>query len=262
MILVGLIFAAKTGLSLAQAVTQGFGADTVLQRGAIVRLKDSDHTKVENLSINNAETMYGVVVDPNDAPVTLSEEGQKVFVATTGKYEVLVSAQNGPIKSGDYITISSINGVGMKANNKQSIVVGRAFADFDGANDSIASAKFNDNGTERVMAIGRIMADVTVMKNPLLVTETSLPGFLRKVAETTAGKPVDSGRVYLGLLVFLASAVIAGNLIYGGVRSSIISIGRNPLSKRSIVRSMAQVVLTGLIIFVSGIFGVYLLLKL
>ena len=66
----------------------------------------------------------------------------------------------------------------------------------------------------------------------------------------------------LSLLIFLASVVIAGSMLYAGVHSSMISIGRNPLSKQSIVRSMIQVIVTSFIVFIIGIFGVYLLLKL
>ena len=56
--------------------------------------------------------------------------------------------------------------------------------------------------------------------------------------------------------------MIAGSLIYSAVRSSLIAIGRNPLSKKSIIRGLFQVVIIGLMVFLSGIFGVYLLLRL
>ena len=69
-------------------------------------------------------------------------------------------------------------------------------------------------------------------------------------------------RVYISLAVLFASASVAGALIYSGIRSGMIAIGRNPLSKKSIVRGMVQVVIVALIIFMAGIFGVYLLLKL
>jgi hypothetical protein len=63
-------------------------------------------------------------------------------------------------------------------------------------------------------------------------------------------------------MVFLAATVVAGSMLYAGVRSSMISIGRNPLSKQSIVKSMVQVIITSFMVFILGIFGVYLLLKL
>jgi len=51
-------------------------------------------------------------------------------------------------------------------------------------------------------------------------------------------------------------------VMYSGIRSGMIAVGRNPLSKKSIIRSLIQTVIAGLIIFLAGVFAVYLLLKL
>jgi hypothetical protein len=248
---------------LAQAVTQGYGSDQTLQRGMLVQLKDSDASKVEAVKQDSATKMYGIVVDANDAPVTLSADGQKVFVATAGHYEVLVSTQNGEVKPGDFIALSAIDGIGMKAGDKELVVVGRALAGFDGKSNTISTAKVKDSeGLSHDVTIGRVQADITVAKNPLLkATEPNVPEALRRASEAIAGKPVDAVRVYVGLFVFIVSTFIAGILMFGGVRSAIISIGRNPLGKKSIIRGMFQVILTGMIVFITGVFGVYLLLK-
>jgi co-chaperonin GroES (HSP10) len=241
----------------AQNVTQTYSADTALLRGLIVAVKEGDATKVEAVSALHMERMHGVVVDPNDAPVTLTNEGQRVYVATVGRYDVLVSNQNGTIAIGDYITVSSYNGIGMKADANQSMVVGKALAAYDGKN-SIATETVNGNK----VAIGRIQVDLSVNNNPLARTEANLPEFLRKATESIAHKPVSAVRAYISIGVFFASSIVAGALMYAGVRSSIISIGRNPLGKKNIMRGMIQIILVSLIIFISGIFGVYLLLKL
>lgn len=248
---------------LAQAVTQGYGSDQTMQRGMLVQLKKGDASKVEILKQNSVEKMHGVVVDANDAPVTLSSDGKKVFVATAGHYDVLVNTQNGEIKPGDYIALSAIDGIGMKAGDKEPMVVGRALAGFDGKGLTVSSAKIKDSaGAESNVSIGRVQTDITVGKNPLLkAEEPNLPEVLRKASEAIAGKAVNPARVYVAIVVFLISTIVAASLMYGGVRSGIISIGRNPLSKKSIVRGMMQVIITGMTVFISGIFGVYLLLK-
>jgi hypothetical protein len=51
-------------------------------------------------------------------------------------------------------------------------------------------------------------------------------------------------------------------MLYSGIRSGMIAVGRNPLSKKSIMRSLIETVIAGLIVFAVGIFAVYLLLKL
>lgn len=247
----------------AQTVTQGYGSDTQLQRGLLVQIKKSDATKVELVSQSTMDQMHGVIVDANDAPVTLSADGQKVFVATTGHFDVLVSNQNGAVSVGDYITVSAIDGVGMKAGSDEPIIIGRALASYDGKSGNISSTEVKDStGRKKSVSIGRIQVDIGVARNPLLKgTEPNLPEILRKASEAIAGKAVNPARVYVGVIVFIISTVVAGSLLYGGVRSGIISIGRNPLSKKSIIRGMLQVIITGLIIFISGLFGVYLLLK-
>ena len=246
------------------AFTQGYGADEVLQRGMIVRIKKDDATKVTALPYEEMDAMHGVVVDANDAPVTLSAEGQKVFVANGGKYDVLVSDQEGAIKTGDYIAISSLNGVGMKATRAESHIVGRALSDFNGKDGIAGTVEVKDTagGTHKVN-IGRIQADISVSRNPSYgPPDPGLPRAIKRMAESIAGKEVSTTRIYLGLAVFVITTIVAGTLMYGGVRSGIISIGRNPLSKKSIIRGMLQVVLFGLIVFILGLFGVYLLLKL
>lgn len=248
----------------AQAVIEGYNADASLQRGMIVQLKKDDKSKVEMVTSDTAELMHGVVVAANDAPVILSDDGQHIYVATTGHYDTLVNTQNGAINSGDYITASAVSGIGMKAGTTEQYVIGRALSGFDGKTNVISTADVKDStGATKKVSIGRVSMDVQLAKNPLLkATEPNVPQFLQKAANTIAGKPVNAIRVYLGILVFGISTVVAGALMYGGVRSGIISIGRNPMSKKSIVRSMLQVIITGLIVFVTGVFGVYLILRL
>lgn len=253
-----LIVASIQGLLSAQSVTQGFNSDDSLQRGMIVRIKESDTSKVEVLTQSDAENMYGVVVDPNDSPVTLSSDDQKVFIATTGQYEILVSGQNGPITKGEYITISSIAGIGMRYDEVQPVVIGRALEDFDESKDKIGSVEVSGKNIN----IGRVKADITVAKNPLQKTsEARIPEFFSNTAEAIANRPVSTVRIYAGLTIFSVTSIIAIVVLYVGIRSGVISIGRNPLSKKSVVKAMLQVIVIGLIIFLSGVFGVYLLLR-
>ncbi len=253
------ILALNFPLADAQSVAQGFDSDERLERGLIVVLDQEDTGKVRPATLERVEELYGVVINPNDAAVTLSGDSEsEVFVATQGRYRVLVSTQNGSIEPGDFITISSLEGIGMRVNDIVPVVIGRALSGFDGSN-AVGTAQAGD----RTVSIGRIDVDVLAARNPLQKpTEANLPEFLRQAAESIAGDSVPANRVYIATFIFLISTFIAGSLMYSGVRSSITSIGRNPLSKRSIIRGMLQVVIVGLIIFIIGIFGVYLILRL
>jgi hypothetical protein len=259
-----LIFLSAINPLQAQTVTTGYGADIRMQRGMIVQLKKSDTTKVEPVTAETNEEMHGVVVDPNDAPVTISSEGQKVFVATTGHFQVLVSSQAGDILPGDYITVSAIHGIGMKAGDQDPLIVGRALEAFDSQSLQVGTSTIdNSDGSKTEVRLGRISTDIGVSRNPLLKgEEPNLPEFLRKATEAIAGEPVNPVRAYLSVVVFLIGGFIAGSILFSGIRSSIIAIGRNPLSKKSIIKGLLQVILTGLIIFITTLIGVYLLLKL
>lgn len=249
-----------------QEVPQGYNSDQTLQKGLIVALKPGDKSKVVPLTQTTINAMYGVVVSANDSPVNLTNNSavSQVYVATAGQYDVLVSTQNGEITSGDYLTISSLDGVGMKAGDSQSFVIGKALQSFDGRSGAESTTQIADAvGNKTLVSLARIPVEVNVARNPYLkVTVSNLPGFLQKAAQSVANKPVADSRIYISLVTLLASVLIAGALLYAGVRSSITAVGRNPLAKSSITRGLLQVVMLALIIFLIGIFAVYLLLKL
>jgi len=202
-------------------------------------------------------------VGTSDSSFVLAEDSQKIYVASGGKFQVLMSDQNGTINPGDFVTISPITGIGMKSDEYQEIVLGKAIDGFDGTANKLSEAVIKDaQGVEKKISIGRIQVDIAIMRNPVLRSTASLPSFLKEASEYISGKPVNPIRVYLSLAVLIAASAVSGALIYSGVRSGMIAIGRNPLSKKSILRGIFQVVIVALIIFVTGIFGVYLLLKL
>ena len=258
-----------SGVAHGQAVTRAYDTDTALQRGMIVRVAEKDDTRVEALKTEDMTKMEGVIVAANDAPVTLSSEDTKklqVFIATNGRYNVLVSNQNGVIKKGDYITISALAGVGMKAGGEQSRIIGKALGSFDGQNNISGKTTVKNAQKQDVpITIGLIPVEVSVSNNPLEARpESILPGFeyLQRMAGSVAGKPVPPIRIYISLIALVLCAAIAGSIVYAGVRTGMTAIGRNPLARRSIISNLLQVTLTGIIILIIGIIGVYLILKL
>lgn len=254
-----------TGKIFAQNLTQGYGSGAILQRGMIVGLKKDDLREVEPINSDQFDRVFGVVIGANDSAILLYRDDEKVYVATTGRNVVLVSDQNGEIRKGDYVAVSSVSGIGKKANEYDPIIIGRAIEGFKGSDKmqviGTATIKGSD-GKEKNIKIGRSLVDFSISKNPRLKTEDSLPEILRRASELVAGKPVPPIRVYISLAILIVSSIIAGSIMYSGVRSSLIAVGRNPLSKKSIIRGLFQVVIIGLMVFLSGVFGVYLLLKL
>ena len=254
-----------TASSKAQTVTQGYGSDVPIDQGMIVGLDPKDLTKIEPINNSQSNQIHGVVISANDSAMLLGSNNNQIYVATTGRFMVLVSDQAGNIVSGDYITVSSVSGIGMKASNTDTMVIGKALDGFNGNdnNQIIGTASIkNSSNKQQQIHLGQVLVDISIGQNPMLQVNSSLPGVFRSASTLLVGKPVSPARIYLSLVIMAAASLIAGSLIYSGVRSSLIAIGRNPLSKKLILRSLLQVVIVGLMIFVSGIFGVYLLLKL
>jgi len=246
-------------------IAQSYNTDQTVRQGMIVGLKQGDSTKVVPLRSDDITDMLGVAISASAAPITLSGTATagQVYVATTGQYNVLVSDQNGPVHAGDYISISALNGIGMKAQDDQSVVLGRAVADLSTAANGASTAVVTGSTGKRTVTIAPLPVTIAITGNPNHGHGSGdLPGFLQVASSSIANKPVAAPRVYMGIAVLLLTACIAGSLLYSGVRNSMVSIGRNPLARRSIVRGLMQVILVSITIFVIGLFGVYLLLRL
>jgi hypothetical protein len=244
----------------AQSVAESYTSEKPIQRGMLVALISEKDRKIDLLTGQNIDKLRGVVINKNDSPVTLTSEGDQVYVANSGTREVIVSNENGEIKKGDYISISSSAGIGMKASDSQSIVIGRAAADFTAKSGSLGNITNNNTS----LTITRLYVDISVGKNPLqrAAQKDNVPEFLAKTSKGIAGKEVSVPRVYMAFALMITTTLISGSLLYGAVRGSLIAIGRNPLSRKLIIRNMIQVILTAFIIFVLGTFAVYLILRL
>jgi hypothetical protein len=246
---------------------QGYGAEKSLDDGTIVQLTGKDADQVKVAAQSDLQNMFGVTVNPTQLSLRLSNGKFKheVFVAVSGTYNVLVSTQGGEIKSGDYVTLSSINGVAMKAGTEEKTVFGRAGAPFDGKDVTLATATLKDTagGANKKVTLGSIPVTIDIRSNPnTKSTKVKVPSFLERVGLAVAEKEVSPIRIYLSMAIAAISLIAAIAVLYAGVRNSVISIGRNPMSKKSIFRALVEVILTSLLILIVGLFAVYLLLKL
>ena len=257
----------RAAKSSSAPVTQSYGTDSVVQKGMIVRLNAKDSSKVEPLRQDESKDMLGVVVAANDAALSLTSDLSKrqVYVATYGKYDVLVSTQGGVINAGDLVSISTIDGVGMKANGDTTTIIGKALTSFDGKSNVLGTSTLTDTSGKKVeVSLGRVSVQVLVQSNPLqsVALPSAFTNFLSRVGYSVGNKTVNPARMYLALLVLLIASFVSAVLMFSGVKSALVAIGRNPLAKKAIYRSLVQVIISSLIAFIVGIFAVYLLIKL
>lgn len=260
------IWAFNLGRTTAQNVPQGYLSSQTLQPGLIVQLDPKNGSYIKPLTQANQTKMLGVVVTQNNTPLSLSNNSsqQQTYVASYGEYEVLVSTQNGPIKVGDYISVSAIGGVGMATDSSQQIVLGKAVQAFDGRANTVGSATLtNKLGQRQTVALGDVPVQIAIGRNPLYAkSPNGVPHVLASAAQIVTNQPVSALRIYAGLVILGVTLIIAAAVLYVGIRSSITAIGRNPLAKRTIIRGLISVIVTSLIVFIIGLLAVYLLLKL
>lgn len=248
---------------------QGYAAKTPLGNGTIVQLTGDKSDQVKKASQAELENMFGVTVDRNQLPVTLSDSvlENEAFVAVSGTYNVLVSTQGGAIVSGDYLTLSAINGVAMKAGTEEKTVFGRANSAFDGngAGTVLGTAPLKDvDGNEnQTVTLGSVPVTIDIKRNPNeKSTKSRVPEALERIGQAIAEKEVSAVRIYLSMAITTVSIIAAIAILYSGVRNGVVSIGRNPMSKKSIFRALLEIILTSVLILIIGLFAVYLLLKL
>lgn len=244
----------------------GYAADAPIDVGRIVQLTGVKANSVKISTQADVQNMFGVTVDRNQVPITITNDGlnNEVFVAVSGTYNVLVSTQAGAIAAGDYVTLSSIDGVAMRTGDQEVTVFGRANEAFDGKGVILGSQSLKDAaGGTKTVQLGTVPVTIDIKNNPNhKSTTTNVPDFLQRVGTAVAEKEVSPVRIYLSLGITIISLIAAIAVVYAGVRNSVISIGRNPMSKGSIFRALVEVILTGLLILIIGLFAVYLLLKL
>ncbi len=249
--------------SATQAVAQGYSSTSPLQPGIIVSLASNNSGSVAPLNINNIKAMLGVVVSYNQASITLGNQNanNQVFVTNYGQHDVLVSNQNGPITTGDYITISNISGVGMKADGNEPIVLGQAAGSFDGVNNIEGTASIkNSNGKSVNVNLGLIPVDISIANNPLAAGPQGLPTVLNNVSKFATNKSVSAVRVYVALFVAVIGLIMALTIIYSAIKNGIVAMGRNPLARRSIIGGMVRVIAVGVIVFAISLGASYAIL--
>jgi hypothetical protein len=246
---------------------QGYAAASPLDTGTIVQLTGKDAKSVTPATQSQLQNMFGVTIDRGQLPVTLSSEGleNEVYVAASGTYNVLVSTQGGAIQKGDYVTLSAIDGIAMKAGTEEKTVFGRAVGSFDGKGVTLGQAALKDTSgkANKTVTLGSVPVTIDIKSNPNeKSTKVNVPEPLERIGQAIAEKEVSPIRIYLSMGITAVSLIAAIAVLYSGVRSGVISIGRNPMSKKSIFRALLEVILTSLLIVIIGLFAVYLLLKL
>lgn len=233
----------------AQDFSSGYQTEETLPAGMIVSLVGEEAETVEPTNSANMEDMLGVVVSGSSSIFQVTSGESNAQVVTSGFSEVLVTDVNGEVVDGDYITASEINGIGMLAGEENSHVLGQAQGD---VRDSATRTVETEAGDTREVMVGRVPVIIKVGANPEIADqETPLPGFIQGAANELAGEPVAPVRIMIALVIITGGLIGSTVLLYGAVSSTIIAIGRNPLSNKSVYAGLVRMILisTAIILF-------------
>jgi len=226
-------------------------ADTDTQEADILIATDKGLVRADR-SFDNK--MFGVL---QEKPILVfrNNDTKGKPVIRSGVATVGVTTLNGPIKYGDYITSSSIQGKGQKAS-ESGYVLGIALAQFSGE-----SAEQVDGPNGKVAA-GKIPVALRVeyaeLTNPRFAGR--LFGFVGSSFLENVNDPKKFGTVvrYIAAGLIILLSFTFGFLTFSrSIAKSIEALGRNPLAKSTIQLSMiiniALLVVTGIIGIVASI---------
>jgi hypothetical protein len=241
------------------AISQGFSSQDDLAVGSLVSLTEETSTgTVQAANTDNSERLIGVT--SKLSLIELSGGAHGLQVAIGGSSFALVSDINGEVKRGDKIAPSPLSGIGMKAT-ESSQVVGTAEQDFADAKQVSTQQVKDKSGVEHSVKVGLINTQINVAYYQKPDDNKSiLPSFILKFANAVAGRQVAPVRVIIAIILLAAGFGGVAVLLYASVRSSIISIGRNPLSADAVHKGLFEIAALAIGILMLTLIALYLVL--
>lgn len=189
--------------------------------------------------------MYGVYTEFPGVFLQNTNDPNSKPVLQSGKAYVLVSSINGKIKKNDFITTSTIPGVGQKAT-RNGMILGTALADYSNS---------DQKATEKIL----------VAVNPhfnasFADTKTNVLEVLRNASDPTTLTQLTSLRYVVAAGIVLVAFGI-GFIYFGRVTASgVEALGRNPLASRTIQLSLVVNLILMIVIIIVGLGIGYMIL--
>jgi hypothetical protein len=250
--------ASFSAVSAITSISQGYTASKKISQGSIVSLENDSTDHIIAATNKNVNNILGVTINSGSSLITLTNGENQVQVATSGMANVLISDINGVVAQGDQITASPIAGVGMKATNNTKVV---GIAQGDPISQGSYTQTYTlDNGVKQ---------DITLTQVPILVNvtyyykqpeKTIIPQALQDLANAIAGKTVDTLPIIISAGIFIITLIVVVSIIYSMIKSSIISVGRNPMSQSAVYRDVIQLSALVLGILSVALISIYVIL--
>ncbi len=190
-------------------------------------------------------SMYAVVTASPAAALSPEITDGIKLVVNRGKTFVRVTAANGPIKAGDYVTGSTIPGVGQLVT-KNGYVIGAALEDYNPP----------DPKTIGTISIALSIYPITSIND----NKANLLETIRQALVSPTLTPLASLRYVLAFAIALIAFTL-GFIYFGRVtKAGVEAIGRNPLAGRTIQITVILNILLTLAIMGGGLLIAYIIL--
>lgn len=187
--------------------------------------------------------MIGVVTSNPAISFATEDTTGSTPILSSGEMYVFVSADNGPIGIGDFITSSRKPGVGQKAK-KSGYILGSALEEY------------SDTSNDGKIKVSLTLKPAVLKKN----AEANLLQMLRDGVEGAFESPLSALR-YVVAAIITSVTFIYGFIHFGRIaKSGVESIGRNPLASKSIQLGVIMNMGITVAIMAGSIFVSYLIL--
>lgn len=238
-------------------ISRSYKSTSNIPNGSIVSLIPSRTGYVQEANTSNGQNLAGVAVSVNQSLVAVNPGSGQVQIATSGTVNALVSNVNGNISVGQEVAVSPFNGVGMKSGSGDR-VIGTSLTSFNSQTAGSSSEEITDiHGNKHLLTVGYVK--LTIAIGNMYSSNFSIQG-VQAFIESLTGHPISILRVIISLAVALIAIITLVVLIYASIYGSIVSIGRNPLAKVAVFRTLTSVMVMVVILAIVAGITIYLLL--
>lgn len=245
---------------VAASIVQGYSTnDPDLQLGMAASLSEEteDEPLVERASRSNIQKVIGIVTTLDQSLVAISSSDEKVYVQSIGEVTAYVTDTNGPIREGDLLTLSTVQGLLAKSDTSQyGFATALENMDFETADEYAVSSPAG----ERVKIAS---LRVSINNQALFTAENENGGndsALTALGRSVTGREVSEIRIVIALTIFILIMIFEGGIIYGAVSGAITALGRNPLARKFIVQEQTRVTAVAFAVLLIGLGSIYVIL--
>ena len=242
-------------------ISRSYHAASPIPNGSLVSLDQARQGYVQLADTTNAKQLLGVALPSNDSLLAIDPSNATVQVAISGTVSTLVSTANGNIKVGDQVAASPFGGIGMAAE-PGSHLVGIAQTAFNAQTNGATDETVKDTaGKEHQIKIGLIRLSIAVGTGASTSGGGNQANFLQRLIKSLTGKTIPTVRIVLSLVVSVVALISLVTLVYASIYGSIVSVGRNPLAKTAIFRTLTSVMIMAIITVAVACVTIYFLLR-